>query len=167
MASSTAQPWLQDPACCSLVGIYCGVKHMLSLCIHAPTDAEAVLHGLGTSRLQLHAKGDDGIYGNITSVVLACGGIFIPASRRSLTSARMQRYPHTADGCRVYRLALCILQGRLPRFCATLQATHWLVDRCRYGVTLAAVNILGVLCCVFQVRTSSQRPYCCRGLPTP
>lgn len=62
----------------------------------------------GTSRLQLRAKGDGGIYGNITSVVLACGGIFIPA-------------------------------------------THWLVDRRGYGVTLATVNVLGVLCCVFQV----------------
>jgi hypothetical protein len=86
MASSTAQPWLHDPACCSLVGIYFGVKHMLFLCIHPPTDAEAVLHDLGTSRLQLHAKGDDGIYGNITSVVLACGGIFIPASPHFLRS---------------------------------------------------------------------------------
>lgn len=64
----------------------------------------------GTSRLQLRAKGDGGVYSNLTSVVLACGGVFIPA-------------------------------------------THWLVDRRGYGATLATVNILGVLCCVFQVRT--------------
>jgi uncharacterized membrane protein len=31
------------------------------------------------------------------------------------------------------------------------------VDRRGYGVTLAAVNVLGVLCCVFQVMTSSGR----------
>ena len=35
----------------------------------------------------------------------------------------------------------------------TLQATHWLVDRRGYGVTLAVVNVLGVLCCIFQVDT--------------
>jgi hypothetical protein len=34
-----------------------------------------------------------------------------------------------------------------------LQATHWLVDRRGYGITLAVVNILGVLCCIFQVRS--------------
>lgn len=71
------------------------------------------------SRLQLRAKGDDGTYANITSVVLAAGSLFIPA-------------------------------------------THWLVDRRGYAVTLATVNVLGLLCCIFQVsRLSSRetRPY--------
>lgn len=60
------------------------------------------------SRLQLKAKGDDGTYANVTTVVLAAGGVFIPVM-------------------------------------------HLLVDRRGYAVTLATVNVLGLLCCMFQV----------------
>lgn len=40
-------------------------------------------------------------------------------------------------------------------------AAHWLVDRRGYGVTLATVNILGVLCCIFQVREPANLSLLC------
>jgi hypothetical protein len=55
----------------------------------APLVQMLPMMGAGTSRLQLRAKGDSGIYANITSVVLACGGIFIPVGCNLLLSACM------------------------------------------------------------------------------